>query len=76
MGGSRNAPRLVAVGLLWVVLTVFFEIGLGRLVLHLPWDRLAEDYDPTRGGFVGLGLLFMPTAPWLTAWLRGSPGRP
>lgn len=74
--GAGTTLRLVAVGLLWVVLTVLFEIWLGRQVLHLPWDRLAEDYDPTRGGFMGLGLLFMAAAPWLTAWLRRSPGRP
>jgi hypothetical protein len=29
-----------------VVLTVLFEVGLGRLVLGLPWDRITEDYDP------------------------------
>lgn len=60
------------VGLLWVALTVLFEIGLGRLVLGLSWERLAEDYDPTRGGFVGPGLLFMAAAPRLAAWFRRS----
>lgn len=71
--GAGTTPRLVAVGLLWVALTVLFEIGLGRLVLGLPWDRLAGDYDLTRGGFMGPGLLFMAAAPRLAAWLRGSP---
>ena len=72
--GAGTTPRLVAVGLLWVVLTILFEIGLGRLVLGLSWERLAEDYDPTRGGFMGPGLLFMAAAPRLAAWLRRSPG--
>jgi hypothetical protein len=62
--------RRLAVGLLWAVLTVLFEIGLGRLVLELPWDRLLEDYDLTRGGFLGLGLLFMAVTPLLAARLR------
>ena len=66
--------RLVAVGLLWVVLTVLFEIGLGRLVLGLPWEQITEDYDVTRGGFMGLGLLFMAAAPRLAATLRNRPG--
>ena len=65
--------RLLGVGLLWVVLTVLFEIGLGRLALGLPWERITEDYDVTRGGFMGLGLLFMAASPRLAAWLRGSP---
>ena len=62
--------RLLAVGLLWAVLTVLFEIGLGRRVLGLPWDRLLEDYDLTRGGVLGLGLLFMAVTPLLAARLR------
>jgi hypothetical protein len=47
-----------------------FEIGLGRLVLGLPWDRITEDYDLTRGGFLGLGLLFMAVSPLLAARVR------
>jgi len=62
--------RLLAVGLLWAVLTVLFEIGLGRRILGLPWDRLLEDYDLTRGGVLGLGLLFMAVTPLLAARLR------
>jgi hypothetical protein len=42
--------QLLGVGLRWVVLTVLFEIVLGRLALGLPWDRITEDYDPARGG--------------------------
>ncbi len=67
---AETTLRLVAVGLMWVVLTVLFEIGLGRLVLDLPWERLAEDYDITRGGLLGVGLLFMAAAPILAAMLR------
>jgi hypothetical protein len=63
--------QLLGVGLLWVVLTVLFEVGLGRLVLGLPWDRITEDYDLTRGGFLGLGLLFMAVSPPLAGWVRG-----
>ena len=70
---ARTMPQLLGVGLMWSVLTALFEIGLGRLVLGLPWERMTEDYDLTRGGFMGPGLLFMAAAPWLAAWLRGSP---
>ena len=63
--------QLLGVGVLWAALTVLFEIGLGRLVLGLPWERITEDYDPTRGGFLGFGLLFMAVSPLLAAKLRG-----
>jgi hypothetical protein len=71
---ARTTLQLLAVGLLWVALTVLFEIGLGRLVLGLSWERIAEDYDVTRGGFMALGLLFMTAAPRLAALLRNRPG--
>ncbi len=63
--------QLSGIGLVWVVLNVLFEIGLGRLVLGLSWDRITEDYDPARGGFLGFGLLFLAVSPLLAAWVRG-----
>ncbi len=68
---AGTTARFLAVGLEWVALTVLFEVGLGRLVLGLPWERLAEDYDLPRGGFMGLGLLVMALSPLLAARLRG-----
>jgi len=67
---ARTKGQLLGVGVVWVVLTVLFEIGLGRLVLGLPWERITEDYDVTRGGFMGLGLLFMAVSPLLAARVR------
>ncbi len=67
--------QLLGVGVLWVVLTVLFEIGLGRLVLGLPWERITEDYDASRGGFLAFGLLFMAMSPLLAAGVRGTPPR-
>lgn len=69
---ARTKHQLLGVGLLWVVLTVLFEIGLGRFVLGLPWERITEDYNPTRGGFLAFGLLFMAVSPLLAARLRAK----
>jgi hypothetical protein len=57
------------VGLFWVVLTVLFEIALGR-ALGLGWDRILSDYNPMRGGFMLFGLAFMLASPLLAAALR------
>jgi ribosomal protein S18 acetylase RimI-like enzyme len=72
--GANTRLRLLSVGMLWVVLTVLFEIALGRFALGLSWDRIAEDYDVTRGGLLSFGLLFMAAAPTLAAKLRGCSG--
>jgi hypothetical protein len=67
--GARTLRAQLAVGLVWVGLTVAFEIALGSL-LGLPRERMLADYDFARGGFLGVGLLFMLLAPALAAGLR------
>ena len=64
---TRQAQLVV--GVYWAVLTVTFEILLGRAI-GLGWSRIFEDYDPTRGGFMALGIVFMVFAPLLAAKLR------
>ncbi|HET9862653.1 MAG TPA: hypothetical protein VFP37_04360 [Steroidobacteraceae bacterium] len=59
------------IGGLWVALTLVFEISLGR-ALGFGWERVLEDYNPARGGFMMLGLAFMFIAPWLAAKVRGA----
>lgn len=61
--GSRRAQLLT--GAFWVVLTVSFEILLGR-AMGAGWDRIFSDYNPARGGFMMVGLAAMFIAPWLT----------
>jgi hypothetical protein len=68
MGAATRQARLI-VGVYWAVLTLTFEMLLGRAV-GLGWSRILEDYDPRRGGFMVLGLGFMVIAPLLAAKLR------
>ena len=58
-------------GGLWLVLMLAFEIGLGRLVFHASWDRIASDFDLRRGGCLGFGMLVLLAAPLLAAKLHG-----
>jgi hypothetical protein len=67
----RNRRTLFSIGTLWVVLTLLFEIGLGRFVLGLSWQRLASDYNILEGGVLPIGLLVMASSPWLAARIRG-----
>lgn len=63
---AKSTVQLVMVGALWVILTILFEVMLGRLVLDLSWDRITEDYDITRGGLLGFGLMFILVSPLLS----------
>jgi hypothetical protein len=66
---ARGSKNLLAVGALWVVLTVTFECVLGRAVFGYDWPRLLEDYDVSRGGLMGIGLLSMLFTPIIAARL-------
>lgn len=70
--GARGSRQWLAVGAAWVALIVAFEVGLGRLVMHLSWDRILEDYDPSRGGLMLLGLAAMGLSPWAAARWRAA----
>ncbi|HJR69882.1 MAG TPA: hypothetical protein VKA43_07565 [Gammaproteobacteria bacterium] len=63
---ARSLRAQLAVGAVWVVLTLCFEYTLGRL-LGLPTERILADYDVARGGFMLFGLVFMLIAPALAA---------
>ena len=68
---APNVKSLFAVGLMWMILMTLFEFGLGLFMMNYSWERMFEDYDVSRGGLMGFGLLFMIFAPWLAAKLRG-----
>ncbi|HSK70654.1 MAG TPA: hypothetical protein VK892_03080 [Pyrinomonadaceae bacterium] len=69
---AENAKQLLVIGLMWAILTLLFEFGLGIFVLNYSRERMLEDYDVSRGGLMGFGLLFMVFAPFLAARLRGK----
>lgn len=69
--GVRAVSSLLCLGLLWLLLTLVFEVALGRFVLHATWSRIFEDFNLPRGGLLPLGLLILFLAPLLAAKARG-----
>ena len=70
--GAPTSESLFVIGAMWAVLTLAFEFGIGFLVLGYSRERVFEDYDVSRGGLMGFGIVFMSPAPYLAARLRGS----
>jgi hypothetical protein len=77
---SRPAKSASPFGpvLLFAVAYLFIRWIAARTALQLlgvglPWDRITEDYDPARGGYLGLGLLVMASSPPLAARFRNPP---
>ena len=71
---APTPKSLFAIGLMWMILMTVFEFGLGLFAMNYSWQRMLEDYDLSRGGLMGLGLIFMIFAPRLAAGLRNRKG--
>ena len=67
--GAKSNFQLLFVGLLWILLTLAFEISLGR-AMNLSWQRIFSDYDIANGGLMSIGILFMAFAPLIAAKLK------
>lgn len=67
-----SGAQAVAVGLLWLALTVAFEFLFGRYIGGHPWSRLLHDYDLRAGRLWPLVLLWLTIAPYLFYRLRGG----
>ena len=68
---APSTKSLFAVGVMWMILTLVFEFGLGIFVLNFSLERMLEDYDVSRGGLMGFGLVFVIFAPYSATQLRG-----
>ena len=62
----------LAVGIMWLILTLTFEITFGRVVMHASWQRIGSDYDVVHGGVLPLGLFLLALTPLITAKIRNA----
>ena len=70
--GVRTSRDWLSIGLLWLVLTLAFEFGLGRLIQDKPWAELLAAYRFRDGNLWPLVLLVTGLSPWLAARVRGA----
>jgi hypothetical protein len=60
----ESSRQALAVGLLWLGLTVVFEFVFGHYVAGHPWSRLLHDYNLVAGRVWVIVLLFVTVAPY------------
>lgn len=67
---ASGKKQLLFIGMAWVVLTLIFELSLGRLI-HLSWERILSDYNLLKGGLMPIGLILTAFSPLAAAKVRG-----
>jgi hypothetical protein len=63
VGDGESSGDLLALGAMWLVLTLLFEFGFGHWVAKKPWRKLLADYNVLEGRAwpaVLLVILFTP----------------
>lgn len=61
----RSSAEAIAIGLIWLTLTIAFEFLFGHYVMKHPWSRLLHDYNLFEGRLWVLVLLWVTLAPYL-----------
>jgi hypothetical protein len=69
--GANTVRTLTYTGFVWLVLTLLFELGFGRFILRLSWQRLLSDYNIVQGGLLPFGMILLTLSPLIVARLRG-----
>ena len=70
--GAKTFWECLVVGTIWVLLTIGFEVFLGRNFMDLTWERILSDYDLRHGGLMLIGLTVMLFAPLIVSRLSTS----
>jgi hypothetical protein len=65
----QTSRQALMIGLIWVILTIFFEFSLGRLAKK-PWAVLLQDYNITTGHIWSLFLVSLFFLPYLFYSIR------
>ena len=60
----RSSAEAIAIGLIWLILTVAFEFLFGHYVMKHPWSRLLHDYNIFEGRLWVLVLIWITAAPY------------
>ena len=68
-GNPASAEQALAIGLLWLGLTVAFEFLFGHYVAGHPWPQL-HDYNLLAGRVWSLLLIWVAVAPYVFYRLR------
>jgi len=67
---ASHVFQLFGIGILWLLLTVVFEISLGLFVLDYSWQQIGSDYNLLQGGLMPLGLALLMLSPYIAAKIR------
>jgi hypothetical protein len=61
----ESTEQAIAIGLLWLGLTVLFEFLFGHYIAGHSWSKLLHDYNILKGRFWIIVLIWVTVAPYI-----------
>lgn len=61
----QSTGQAIAIGLIWLALTIVFEFVFGHFVMKHPWSKLLHDYNILKGRLWLLILIWTAIAPYV-----------
>ncbi|MBK9163277.1 MAG: hypothetical protein IPM21_05090 [Acidobacteria bacterium] len=68
--GAQSKLKLLAIGFVWMLLTLGFEAVIGIYAFGFGWERILAEYDPRTGSLMLFGLFVLLFAPLVAFGLR------
>jgi hypothetical protein len=65
-----SSCQAVAIGCIWLLLTIAFEFLFGHYVMKLPWDALIADYNVFEGRFWSIVVFWIGLSPLVIYHMR------
>lgn len=69
--GAKETKTFLAIGVLWLVLTLSFEFLFGHYVVGKPWEEIIQVFSMKKGDLFIVVLFVTVISPWVTAKIRG-----
>jgi hypothetical protein len=66
----RSGVDGLRVGLLWVGLTLAFELSFGHYLMQRSWESIGAEYNLLHSGLMPIGLAIFGMSPWMALRLR------
>jgi hypothetical protein len=65
-----SSKQALAIGCMWLIMTVVFEFGFGHYVMGHSWSKLFHDYNLLKGRVCSLVLIWTAVAPYVFYRMR------
>jgi hypothetical protein len=70
--GAAGVGEHLLLGLGLASFMAAFDVAIGKLVMRFKWPRIWQDFNPSSGNYLSIGLVLLAFIPTVVWWLLGG----